>query len=202
MAEDLISEPSVPAARRFQFRLRSIFILMAIVAFASGVASYWFTADVMQKHFSPYERPSQHELSLNRHIDRIEKLRVYSPGFGFIAFVGCCGVWYACAKPSGRKSDRWLGVAFAISFGFVVFPHFWSFNYLRLILELASLSKTSITSSISIVIVLGYAAAIYSCWLLFLKRYVAAMFLFVYAWIYGWIVVSYIFDLHRIRFFY
>jgi hypothetical protein len=204
MAEDSISELPQPASGRFQFRLRSIFVLMAMVAFAFGLVPVWYRTMIVPAFlpycFTPDLSVEAEPLDQLYKEFSIKKANRYTPAFSTIAFVGCCGLWYACKRPTKRTSDIWLGLAFATSLGFVVAPQLGYLSYILSMLFLQTrigigfdfpfgMEKHSLQW-----VVAGFAA-LYSFWPLLLRRYQAALLLFIYRCIYGWIVMLYLTDI-------
>jgi hypothetical protein len=119
--------------------------------------------------------------------------RRFSPALSVIAFVGCCGLWYAI-KPHDRESNAVLGGAFALPLVSVLHPMFGGFPALMVAGVTAQICGfTSPYKYYGNLIWLFWVpgALLYSAWPLFFRRYIAALVLFLFTLFYGWFSITY-----------
>ena len=194
MADEL-TEETEPTQPRFQFRLRSIFILMGIIAFSFGLVPAWYQQVIIPSELSVVAQGDPAEDPYPYRLYETQISNIYTPFFCVIGFASSCGLWYALVSWNKRLSDVWLGVAFGLTLGFVVWPRFWAIPYLfrfdvslapfDLVIRLANHKDQPTLYAL-------LPALLYSFWPLFLKRYAEAIMLFLYTWFYGVIVSSYV----------
>ena len=190
-------QPETPSSPRFQFRLRSLFILMMITAFSLSIVPLWY-----QQVIIPNNLPAPNSDFDDPYVKRDHVMEIFSrstPLFCFVAFASSCGLWYALSSPTKRRSDVWMGVAYAQTFGLIIFPYIWIgayFNAFYFTL-MCMRQRLLITDNlfINVLPAILVLAFIYSFWPLFFKRFWAALLLLLYSCVYGYVMVFYGFDL-------
>lgn len=179
-----------PAQPRFQFRLRSIFILMMITAFSLGIVPIWYQQVIIPASRSAY---MQDLTFYDYQVYQSTIAKRFTPFFSIVAFVSCCGLWYTIASSGGRRSDYRIGLAFGHTFGLLFLPEVWVSVYLLCFTIVAFPFRSTLPFSnfYQLLPFVIFLALLYAAWPLYIKRYWAAFLLFLYSSVFGFYALSY-----------